>query len=171
MDLKRCLVPAGLFLLWSVLGGVIVAAFFVAAFFAAFAPLPFGDAGVVILFMPVFTAFILGLLLVDFELGHTVLAALLATGVAIGLVLAFMYAPSLAGVAVGPPPYQGAFSAIFLFPLILLGTVVGRAIGERILPPQATLDRKKALMAETREWHETLSKSHRPAPPAPDRKP
>jgi len=171
MGLRDKVLPAGLFLLWSVLGGVIVAAFFVAAFFGDFGPIRVGDPGIVILFMPLFTAFILGLLLVDFELAHTVLAALLATGVAIGLVLAFMYAPALAGVAVGPPPYQGAFSAILLFPLILLGTVVGRAIGERILPPQATLDRQKALMAETREWHEQLSKSDRPAPPAQDRKP
>jgi len=77
------LVPAGLFLLWSVLGGVIIAAFFVAAFFGDFGPIRFGDPGVVILFLPVFTAFILGLLLVDFELVQTVLAALLATGIAI----------------------------------------------------------------------------------------
>ena len=171
MGLRERLQSLGLFLLWSVLCGVIVAAFFVSAFFADFAPIQVGDPGTVILFMPLFAAFILGLLLVDFELVHTVLAALLATGVAIGLVLGFMFAPAIAGVEVGPPPYQGAFASVLLFPLILLGTVVGRAIGERILPPQAILDRQKALMAETREWHEQLSKSERPAPPAQGRKP
>ena len=171
MGLREKVVPAGLFLLWSVLGGVIVAAFFVAAFFGDFAPIRFGDPGVVILFLPVFTAFILGLLLVDFELVQTVLAALLATGIAIGLVLAFMVAPSVAGVAFGPPPYEGAFSAVLLFPLILLGTVVGRAMGERILPPQAVLDRQKALMAETLEWHRQLSRMEKPVPPGEERKP
>ena len=171
MGLREKVVPAGLFLLWSVLGGVIVAAFFVAAFFGDFAPIRFGDPGVVILFLPVFTAFILGLLLVDFELVQTVLAALLATGIAIGLVLAFMVAPSVAGVAFGPPPYEGAFSAVLLFPLILLGTVVGRAMGERILPPQAVLDRQKALMAETLEWHAQLSRMEKPVPPGQERKP
>jgi hypothetical protein len=171
MALKEKLLSLGMFLLWSVLGGVTVAAFFVAAFFGHFSPIRFSDPGTVILFMPLFTAFVLGLLLVDFELVHTVLAALIATGVAIGLVLGFMYAPTIAGVAVGPPPYQGVFFAILLFPLILLGTVIGRAIGERILPPQAILDRHKALMAETREWHEQLSKVDRPAPPGPERRP
>jgi hypothetical protein len=171
MGLKAKLLSLGLFLLWSVLAGVIVAAFFVTAFFGDFGPIRFGDSGVVILFVPVFTAFILGLLLVDFELVQTVIAALLATGIAIGLVLAFMYSPDLAGVAVGPPPYEGAFSAVLLFPLILLGTVVGRAIGERLLPPQAILDRQRALMAETREWHEQLSRVERPAHPGENRKP
>ena len=170
MNLRKKLLSLGLFLLWSVLGGVIVAAFFVAAFFGDFGILRVGDPGLVILFMPLFTAFVLGLLLVDYELVQTVIAALLATGVAIGLILTFMYAPDLAGVAVRPPPYEGAFSAILLFPLILLGTVLGRAIGERILPPQDILDRQKALMAETREWHEQLAKSDR-AGPAQERKP
>ena len=171
MGLRERVVLVGLFLLWSVLGGVIVAAFFVAAFFGDFSPIRFGDPGSVILFLPVFTAFVLGLLLVDYELVHAVLAALLATGIAIGLVLAFMLAPGLAHVAVGPPPYEGAFAAVLLFPLILLGTVVGRATGERILPPQAVLDRQKALMAETLEWHEQLSKMERPVPPGQERKP
>ena len=165
MGLRKRVLSAGILLLWSVLGGVIVAAFFVTAFFAEFGPIRFADAGTVILFMPLFTAFILGLLLVDFELTQTVIAAFVAAGVAIGLVFAFMYSPDLAGVAVGPPRYEGAFSAVLLFPLILLGTVVGRAIGERILPPQAVLDRQKALMAETREWHEQLKKAERPRPP------
>jgi hypothetical protein len=65
----------------------------------------------------------------------------------------------------------GAFSAILLFPLILLGTVVGRAIGERILPPEQTRERQRALMEETREWHEQLAKSGRPAAPVEPRKP
>ena len=67
--------------------------------------------------------------------------------------------------------HEGAFSAVLLFPLILMGTVVGRAIGERVLPPQAVLDRQKALMAETLEWHEQLSKMERPVPPGQERKP
>jgi len=148
---------AGLFLLWTFLSGVIVAAFFVTSFFGDYGPVRLADPGTVILFMPVFTAFILGLLLADYELVHTVVAALLSTFVAIGLILGFMYAPAVAGVAVGPPPYQGAFSSVLLFPLVLLGTVVGRAIGERILPPAETQRRQRALEAETREWHERLT--------------
>jgi len=152
------------FVTWSVLGGVIVAGFFVAAFFPNYSVVRFGDPGTVILFLPLFTAFILGVLLVDFELVHAVLAALLTTGTAVGLIVGFMYAPSLAGVAAGPPPYQGSFSAVILFPLILMGTVVGRAIGERIVPPEGSRMRQEALEAETREWHERLTKMEKSAP-------
>src|SRR2546426_4069389 len=168
MGLRERVVLVGLFLLWSVLGGVIVAAFFVAAFFGDFSPIRFGDPGSVILFLPVFTAFVLGLLLVDCELVHAVLAALLATGIAIGLVLAFMLAPGLAHVAVGPPPYEGAFAAVLLFPLILLGTVVGPAIGGRILPPQAGVGPQKGPVAGNPEWDQPLSEMERPLAPRPE---
>src|SRR3989442_8701024 len=122
MTLRKKLLSLGLFLLWSVLGGVIVAAFFVAAFFGDFGILRVGDPGLVILFMPLFTAFILGLLLVDFELVQTVIAPLLATAAAIALVLGFMYSPDLSGVAVWPPRYLGPFSAVLLLPPSILGT-------------------------------------------------
>ncbi len=162
-----------MFLLWSLLGGLIVAAFFITAFFGDFGPLTFGDPGLVILFMPLFTAFILGLLLTDFELLQTVVAALLTTSIAIGLVLAFMFAPLLAGVAVEGALFQQfllqrvALSAVLLFPLVLLGTVVGRAVGDRILPPEDVRRRQKALMEETREWHDRLTGTET-KPAAPD---
>ena len=164
---------AGMFLAWSALAGVIVAAFFISSFFADFAPLQLGDPGVVILFLPLFTAFILGLLLVDYELVQTVIAALLATGIAVGLVMGFMFAPLLGGVAVEGALFQQfilqrvALSAVLLFPLVLLGTVVGRAVGERILPPEEVRKRQKALMDETREWHDRLTGTGS-KPPAPE---
>src|SRR5437899_11053998 len=108
MTLRKKLLSLGLFLLWSVLGGVIVAAFFVAAFFGDFGILRVGDPGLVILFMPLFTPFVLGLLLVDYDLVQTVIAALLATGVPTGLILPFMYAPDFAGSPVRPRPSGGA---------------------------------------------------------------
>src|SRR2546428_8936910 len=169
MGLRERVVLVGLFLLWSVLGGVIVAAFFVAAFFGDFSPIRFGDPGSVILFLPVFTAFVLGLLLVDYELVDAVLAALLATGIAIGLVLAFMFAPGLAHVAVGPPPYEGAFAAGLLFPPILLGTLVGRAAGGRILPPPAGLGPPKGLMGGTPGGDGKLSEDERARRPRRER--
>lgn len=151
-----------MFLAWSFLGGLIIAAFFIAAFFGEFGPLQFEDTGAVILFMPVFTAFVLGLLLVDYELLQTVVGAVLTTVIAVALILLFMFAPLLAGVAGQGGLFQqfalqrAALSAVLLFPLVLLGTVVGRAIGERILPPDETRKRRDALAAETRAWHEQL---------------
>ncbi|OGS49686.1 MAG: hypothetical protein A3K65_05025 [Euryarchaeota archaeon RBG_16_68_12] len=160
---------AGLFLLWSALGALIVAAFFITAFFGDFSPLRLGDSGAVILFVPVLTAFTLGLLLTDYELLSAVMAALLTTGIAVGLIVAFMAGPLLAGVAGEGSQFQEwvvqrvGLSAVLLFPLILLGTVVGRAVGERILPPEEVRTRREALMAETRAWHEQLSRMERTA--------
>ena|SRR3989442_621912 len=166
-----------MFVGWSLLGGVILAAFFVTAFFADFGPLRFNDPGIVILFMPLFTAFVLGLLLVDYELVNAVIAALLATCFAVALIFGFMFAPLLAGVAVEGELFQQlvvqrvALSAILLFPLVLLGTVVGRAVGERIMPPGETRERQKALVEETRAWHKQLNRGEAPPPSAEERKP
>ncbi len=162
---------AAILVLWSALGGVVVAAFFIAAFFPGFGVLQFSDPGTAVLFVPVLTAFVLGLLLVDYELLASVVAALLTTGFAITLVLVFVFSPLLLGVASQGEllqlfaVQQVALSAIFLFPLILLGAVVGRAVGERILPPEDIRRRREALMAETRGWHEQLSRIEKPGTP------
>ncbi len=168
-DVARSVRLAVPLLLWSFLGAVIVAAFFIGAFFGDFGPLQFGDAGTVILFVPTLTAFTLGLLLVEYELLSSVMAALLTTGITLSLVVAFVFSPVIAGVASEDAVLelvavsQVALSAVLLFPLILLGTVVGRAVGERILPPEDIRTRREALMAETRAWHEQLSQMERTA--------
>ena len=169
---SRSLRDAGFVLLWCTLGALTVAAFFITALFADFGALRFGDPGTVILIMPLLTAFVLGLLLVDYELVTAVLASLLTTGIAIGLVVAFVFSPVLAGVRAGDALFQVvavsqvALSSILLFPLALVGTVVGRGIGEKILPPEDVRRRQKALMEETREWHDRLSgRGREPAPP------
>jgi len=160
---------AGVFLLWTCLGALIVAGFFIAAFFADFSPLRFGDPGTMILFVPILTAFTMGLLLVDYELLSTVVASLLATVIAIVLVVVFVFSPLIVGVASQGELFQMfvvqqvALSAVLLFPLVLLGTVVGRAVGERILPPEEIRRRREALVAETRAWHEKLSTMERTA--------
>lgn len=164
--------------LWSGLGAVIVAAFFISASFGEFGLLQLGDPGTVILFVPILTAFTLGLLLTDYELPVAVMAAFLTTVIAIALVMLFMFGPLLAGVASEGGFFQQwvvqrvALSAVLLFPLILLGSVVGRAVGERILPPEEVRQRREALMAETRAWHEELSKMEKTATrPGEERRP
>ena len=162
-----------MFLLWSVLGALIVAAFFISAFFGDFGPIRFSAPGLTILFMPIFTAFVLGLLLVDYELVTTVISAIFTTVLAIAFVVGFMFAPLIAGVAGEGELLQqfsvqrAALSAVLLFPLVLLGTVVGRAMGERILPPDTTREKRKALMEETRAWHDQLNRREPPASPPP----
>ncbi len=174
-SLTRRLLDVGMFAGWCFLGALIVAAFFIAAFFGDFGPIRFQDPGIAILFMPLFTAFILGLLLTRFELLASVIAALVTTTLAIVLVVLFLVAPLLSGVATEGASLQQfvvqrvALSALLLFPLILLGCVVGRAVGDRILPPEETRKRREALSAETRAWHEQLSKTEA-KPPADEAK-
>lgn len=164
-----------MFVAWSFLGALIVAAFFIAAFFGDFGPIRFTDPGIAILFMPLFTAFILGMLLTRYELVVSVIAALFTTTLAVALVVLFLLAPLMAGVVTEGASLQQfvlqrvALSAVLLFPLILLGCVVGRAIGERILPPEETRKRRDALAAETREWHAQLAKTEA-KPPADEAK-
>jgi len=158
-----------LFLLWCFLGALILAAFFLAAFFGDYGPLHFSDPGTAVLFVPVLTAFTLGLLLVEYELVASVVASLVMTGIAIALIVLFVFSPLIANVASQGEllqlfaVQQVALSAIFLFPLVLLGTVVGRAVGDRILPPEDVRRRRDALMAETRAWHEQLASMDRNA--------
>ncbi len=165
-----------MFVGWSFLGALIVAAFFIAAFFGEFGPIRFEDPGIAILFMPLATSFLLGLLLTRFELVVSVIAALFTTTLAVALVVLFMLAPLMSGVATEGASLQQfvvqrvALSAILLFPLILLGCVVGRAVGDRILPPEETRKRREALAAETRAWHEELAKAEG-KPPQEGRKP
>ena len=168
---------AGMFLAWSFLGALIVAAFFIAAFFGDFGPIRFTDPGIAILFMPLFTAFILGMLLTRYELIVAVIAALFTTTLAVVLVVLFLVAPLMAGVVTEGASLQQfvlqrvALSAVLLFPLVLLGCVVGRAIGEKILPPEETRKRREELAVETRAWHEQLAKTGAKPPADEARKP
>lgn len=166
------------FILWCSLGALIVAAFFIDAFFGDYGPLHFADPGTAVLFVPMMTAFTLGLLLVEHELLASVVASLVMTGIAVALILLFVFSPLIAGVASQGEllqlfaVQQVALSVIFLFPLVLLGTVVGRAVGDRILPPEDVRRRRDALMAETRAWHEKLASMEKNATrPGEERRP
>src|SRR2546427_533849 len=162
-----------MFLLWSVLGALIVAAFFISAFFGDFGPIRFSDPGLTILFMPIFTAFVLGLLLVDYELVTTVISAIFTTVLAIAFVVGFMFAPLIAGVAGGGEllkqfsVQRAAVSAALLFPLVLLEPVVGGARGERTLPRDTPGEKRRALMEETGAWPDKLNRREPPASPPP----
>lgn len=178
IPLRQRLRGAALFVVWCVLGALILAAFFIAAFFGDYAILHFSDPGIAVLFVPVLTAFTLGLLLVDHELLASVVASFVTTGIAIGLILLFVFSPLIANVASQGEllelfaVQQVALSAIFLFPLVLLGTIVGRAVGDRILPPEDVRRRRDALMAETRAWHEQLARLEKPGTrPGEEKKP
>src|SRR2546422_11552808 len=68
--------------MWTFLGAMIIAAFFLTAFFRPLSPIGTGDPGAVLLLIPLLTGFLLGILLTEEEIvvaaGAGGLAALLA---------------------------------------------------------------------------------------------
>jgi hypothetical protein len=165
-----------LFLLWSFLGGLIVAAFFAAAFFREFSPIALGDPGAVILFVPILTGFLLGVLLTDEEIVMAAGSGLLSSIIALSLITVFLYAPSLVGVAKSTQPFAAfslsriALSAVLLVPLVVVGSVIGRGVGDLFLPSVRVRAELEVLREETRRWHEALDRlENRPREP-PERK-
>src|SRR3989304_5373543 len=90
LDRKR-LRAIGLLVLWTGLGAVIIAAFFLAAFFNDYSPILAVDAGAVILLVPLLTGLLLGILLTDEEIVVAAGAGLLAATVAVGLLGVFPF--------------------------------------------------------------------------------
>lgn len=159
---------ASFVLLWTILGGVIVATFFIAAMIPWYSPIALGDPGLALLFVPLLASFTMGILLVDYDLLVAVYASLLMTIMATIFVVLFMVSPLLVGVELSPGFFEQWLSqrvmlAVALqFPLVLLGTVIGRAFGEVVIPPRGLGESRERLIRETREWHETLERSGRP---------
>lgn len=153
-----------LFLGWIFLGATIVAAFFVAAFFSSISAIAIGDPGAIILLVPLLTGFLLGVLLTDAEIVAAAAAGVLCAGFAVTLVAIFLVSPILAGVAALSTPFAGfsissaALTMIVLFPLIVVGTVLGRGIGDLFLPSPRAKRQAEQLREETRRWHESLGR-------------
>ncbi|HEV8594152.1 MAG TPA: hypothetical protein VGR51_01320 [Thermoplasmata archaeon] len=124
--------------------------------------------------MPLLTGFLLGILLTDQEIVAAAGAGLLAALVALLFISVFLFSPVLAGVA-GSSEVLAAYSisrialsAILLVPLVVVGSVVGRGIGDLFLPSVRVQKELDALREETRRWHEALDRlENRPREPKP----
>ena len=154
----------GLFLIWILLGAVIVAAFFVAAFFADFSAIEVGDPGAILLLVPLLTGVLLGILLTDAEIVVAAGAGVLCAVLAVTLVGVFLFSPMLAGVAAGSTIYAAfsisrvALSMVVLFPLVVVGSVLGRGVGDLFLPSPRLKRQIQELREETRRWHVALDR-------------
>ena len=176
----------GLILLWVLVGALVIAGFFLVAYFRAYSPVEVGDPGAFILFVPLFTGFMLGLLLTDEEIVVAAGAGVLSAVLAIALIGGFLFAPVFAGVATPDRAFVGAsapqimFSTILLFPLVVVGSAIGRGIGDLFLPSPRLKAQLDALREETRRWHEALERmenrtpeggvEQKPPEPPPERK-
>ena len=154
----------GLLLAWTVLGAVILAAFFLAAFFNAYSPVLVGDPGAVLLLLPLLTGLILGILLTDAEIVVAAGAGLLSAALAVVFIALFLFSPVLAGVAPADRAAaafsisRSALSAILLFPLVVVGSVMGRGVGDLFLPSVHMRKQLEELREETRRWHDALDR-------------
>jgi len=153
-----------LLLLWVGLGAVTISGFFVMAYFRDLSPLQIGDSGAIILPMPILIGFLLGVLLTDEEIVVAVGAGVLMAIVAVALIALFLYSPVLAGVASGDRAFgaitlpQIMLSTILLFPLVVVGSAIGRGFGDMFLPSPRVKQQLEELRAETRRWHEALDR-------------
>jgi len=126
----------------------------------------------VILFVPILTGFLLGVLLTDEEIVTAAGSGLMSSIVALVLIAVFLYAPVLAGVAKSTQPFAAfslsriALSAVLLVPLVVVGSVIGRGVGDLFLPSTRMREELEALREETRRWHEALDRlENRPKEP------
>lgn len=156
-----------MFFMWMFLGAVIVAAFFIAAFFGDYSSIPIGDPGAVLLLVPLLAGFLLGVLLTDAEIVVAAGAGVGCATLSVLLVAVYLASPLLAGVAASSAPLAAfqisrvALSMVVLFPLVVVGCVLGRGVGDLFLPSPRVKSQLEELRAETRRWHEALDRLER----------
>ena len=150
--------------MWTFLGAMIIAAFFLTAFFRPLSPIGTGDPGAVLLLIPLLTGFLLGILLTEEEIVVAAGAGVLAALLAVALIALFVFSPVLARVATLDRAFaafsvsQVFLSTILLFPLVVVGAALGRGIGDSLLPPGHVKAQLEELREETRRWHAALEK-------------
>lgn len=168
-------------LLWVGLGAVTIAGFFVMAYFHALSPVQIGDPGLVLLPVPLLIGFILGVLLTDEEIVLAAGAGVLTAVLALALITLFLFSPVLAGVVAGDRAFaafslpQVMLATILLFPLVVVGSAIGRGFGDLFLPSPRVQQQLAELREETRRWHEALERLERraevrPPPESPEEK-
>lgn len=141
-----------------------MAAFFIAGFFRDFSPFAVGDPGAILLFVPLLTGFLLGILLTDQEIVAAAGSGLIAAVLAVVFISIFLFSPVLAGVAGSTQVFAAfsisriALSAILLVPLVVVGAVMGRGVGDLFLPSVRVQKELEALREETRRWHAALDR-------------
>ena len=147
------------------------AGFFVTAFFPDYSSLALRDQGLAILVMPLLAGFLLGFLLVRYEIIQVAAGALAMTGLVLAFVGVFLFAPVLAGL---PSVVEGVsllavrqvgVSSVLLFPTIVTGSVLGHAFVSSVFPPGQVREELRQLREETRKWHAELEEMKRRAPP------
>ncbi len=153
-------------LLWTFCGAVTMATFFFISFFPEYSPFAEGEIGFSIIFLPITVSFVVGLLANEFEVPVTVLISILLVIISVTIAFLAVFHPVISGIVVDPTDLPSTdeqrmsmvFSALFIMPLTLIGTILGKAVGAVILPSEEELIERRWLVERTRKWHEALAK-------------
>ena len=157
---------ASLGLLWTFCGAITMATFFFVSFFPEYSPFAVGEIGFSILFLPITVSFVVGLLANEFDVPAMVLISILLVIISVAIAFLAVYSPQISGIVVdaGDLPSTDeqrmsmVFSSLFIMPLTLIGTVLGKAVGAVVLPSEEELMEREWLIERTREWHAALAK-------------
>jgi len=156
--------------LLSLLGSLPVAAFYISALFPGYSPLFLGDAGTILILIPIVVGILFGAILGELDLRVIAAGTIVITITASVLITVFIVSPILAGVAQAitatlPNEMIEVFVAqrvmlfvVISFPMLLLGAVVGGVLAERMLPSEQLRQEIEKLRRDTKEWHELLER-------------
>jgi len=167
--MKAKAVLTGLYpLLWPPFGGLVIAFFFTSTFLSKFSPINVG--GFEALFLgPMVVGFLIGILLGEYEIPTLQYVSILTSIIAITIIGLAIYAPVISGEAssLAEVPQtvderqSMVITTVFLIPLTMIGSVLGKAFREVALPSEEEVELRKVILKETREWHRDLSKRKR----------
>jgi hypothetical protein len=113
-------------------------------------------------FGPLFCGMMLGIILKESEMPTITYSIILMTFFSLFFILMIMIFPAFLGIRVFEYLFSSdaighlAFSVFFIFPLSLIGVIIGRALGETLFLTPEERKTLKRLREETRKWHEQL---------------
>lgn len=162
-ELRSRLLSTLKIVLWSLIGAIIIAYFFLSTFLSQYSPLPIEEAGGMF-FGPLFCGIVLGIILKEFDMPALTASIIISTFFAILFIIIIFISPAFLGIDIFPViismdvPKFIALAAIFILPLSLIGIVIGKALGETVFLTEEEKKELKRLREETRKWHEQLAK-------------
>ncbi|MFQ5909401.1 MAG: hypothetical protein ACE5IJ_01615 [Thermoplasmata archaeon] len=161
---KKQVYEALLAVLWTFCGGITLASFFFISFFPEYSPFAESEIGFNVFFAPIAVSFMVGLLANEFDVSTMVLLSISLILITVLIAFVAVYSPLFTGVINDPSLLPSTdeqrmsmvFSSIFIIPLAIIGTVLGKAVGGVFLPSEEELIERRILIERTREWHERL---------------
>ncbi|MFQ6106277.1 MAG: hypothetical protein ACE5QF_01620 [Thermoplasmata archaeon] len=167
MRVSRKSVYSGLLaVLWTFCGAITMASFFFISFFPEYSPFAEGEIGFSVIFAPLAVSFMVGLLANEHNVSVMILLSISIVFIAAVIAFLAVYAPILSGIvsnatylpSTDEQRMSMVFSTLFIIPLTVIGTVLGKAVGGVVLPSEEELIERKLLIERTREWHERMAR-------------